>query len=252
MTNKMNTQDRNLINNHKTLISLVFFITALAIVVTLAGIISDHGPGQFEYKSIRGETITIYGKGIYQHMSAEVAIQGIAQDYVTLFIALPLLLLALYFSLKGSFKWRFILSGTLGYFLVTYLFYLVMAMYNQFFLAYSALMGASFFALAITLLSFEQRNLSAYFHKATPVKFIGGFLIFNSIIITFLWLSIVLPPLLNGTLYPKALEHYTTLIVQGIDLGLLLPLAFVSGYLLISKKIWAICLHPCIWCFYRY
>ena len=59
------------------------------------GIFSDYGPGTFEYESIRGRTIEIYGEGIYRHMSADVAIQGIAQDYVTLFLAIPLLVIAL-------------------------------------------------------------------------------------------------------------------------------------------------------------
>lgn len=169
-------------------------------------------------------------------MSAEVAIQGIAQDYVTLFLGIPLLLLSFLISLKGSMRWRFIFLGTLGYFLVTYLFYLVMAMYNQYFLIYAALMGASFFALMITSFSFNLPTLPSIFHEATPTKFTGGFLIVNSISIALLWLSIVLPPLLDGSIYPKAVEHYTTLIVQGIDLGLLLPLAFIAGYLAIRKK----------------
>jgi hypothetical protein len=46
--------------------------------------------------SIRGENITIYGKGIYQHMAADVAIQGIAQDYVTLFMGVPHPIFSLY------------------------------------------------------------------------------------------------------------------------------------------------------------
>jgi hypothetical protein len=44
------------------------------------------------------------------------------------------------------------------------------------------------------------------------------------------------PPLLDGSVYPADLQHYTTLIVQGFDLGLLLPVSFVSGILLIKKK----------------
>jgi hypothetical protein len=170
-------------------------------------------------------------------MSAEVAIQGIAQDYVTLFIGVPLLFISLFLAGKGSIRGRFLLAGTLGYFLVTYLFYLVMAMYNQLFLAYAFLMGASFFAFTITMLSFEVDKLPRIFHKKnTPVKFAGGFLIFNAFAIAFLWLSIVLPPLIGGSIYPKEVEHYTTLIVQGMDLGLLLPLSVVSGVLLIRKK----------------
>ncbi|OPX85461.1 MAG: hypothetical protein A4E53_03455 [Pelotomaculum sp. PtaB.Bin104] len=53
-----------------------------------------------------------------------------------------------------------------------------------------------------------------------------------------------MPPLIECSLYPIALEHYTTLIVQGMDLGLLLPLAVVSGVLLIQKKPFGYLLGP--------
>lgn len=58
----------------------------------------------------------------------------------------------------------------------------------------------------------------------------------NSILIGLLWLSVVVPPLVDGTIYPDGLEHYTTLIVQGFDLGLLLPIGFISGYMLTLKN----------------
>jgi hypothetical protein len=228
----------------KTITILVFIIAAISAAAASVGIFSRQGPGTYEYLSIRGQIVTVYGKGLYQHMSAEVAIQGIAQDYVTLFIGVPLLLISLFIARKGSLKGRFILAGTLGYFLVTYLFYLAMGMYNPLFLAYAFLMGASFFAITLTMMSFDVNILPGFFRENTPVKFAGGFLIFNAFSIALLWLSIVVPPLIEGTVYPKGLEHYTTLIVQGMDLGLLLPLAAVTGVLLIRKKPFGYLLGP--------
>jgi len=220
----------------KLITILIGFIIILSGFASLSGIISSGGPGSFEYESIRGETVQIYGEGLYHHMSADVAPQGIAQDYVTLIIGIPLLLLALFYSRKGSLKGRYILGGTLGYFLVTYLFYLVMAMYNDFFLIYTVLLGTSFFAFVLTLFSFEVNRLPSVFNESTPVKTAGSFLILNAIMIALLWLGIVVPPLFDGTIIPAETEHYTTLIVQGLDLGLLLPLAIVSGILFIQRK----------------
>ena len=214
---------------------LVILIAAIAALTTSFGIFSRQGPGPYPYESIRGKTVEMYGKGIYQHMSADVAIQGIAQDYVTLFIAIPLLLIALWGCRRGSKKSHFILAGTLGYFLVTFLFYTAMGMYNIMFLGYVSLLGFSFFGLMLTLLSFDVSKIPDRFSQKTPAKFVGGFLIFNAIMIALLWLSVVVPPLLDGTIYPDALQHYTTLIVQGFDLGLLLPLSFVSGLLLFKR-----------------
>ncbi len=194
--------------------------------------------------SIRGKTVTIYGKGLYKHMSAEVAPQGIAQDYITLFVAIPLLIFSLLMVRKGSMKGKYLLAGTLSYFLVTYLFYTTMGMYNKMFLAYVALMGMSFYAFILTLLTFKTSKLPGLFLRSTPVRSTGGFLIFNAISIAILWLSIVVPPLLNDTMIPAQVEHYTTLIVQGLDLGLFLPAAFICGVLLIRRRPFGYLLAP--------
>jgi len=215
---------------------LVFILAIAATAAAAAGIFSAGGPGPHEFQSIRGKSVSIYGRGIYQHMSAEVAPQGIAQDYVTLFAAIPCLLVSLFFARAGSLKGRFLLAGTLGYFLVTYLFYLMMAMYNALFLGYVVLLCASFFAFALTLLSFDIRDLPAAFRQSTPLSLAGGFLVFNAFAIAFLWMSIVMPPLLDGTVVPVQVEHYTTLVVQGLDLSILLPLSFLAGILFRRRK----------------
>lgn len=219
----------------KYIIILVTSIILLGIVATTIGIFSSSGLGTFEVESIHGNIVTLYGKGIYKYMSATTAPQGIAQDYVTLIIGIPLLIVSLILAVKGSIRGKILLTGTLGYFLVTYLFYLVMAMYNELFLVYVALTFASFYSFIICLLSFRYNDLNNMFKKELPVKFIGGFLITNSLAIGFLWLSRIIGPLINGT-YPIELEHYTTLIVQGLDLSILLPAAFLSGLLIIKKN----------------
>ena len=219
-----------------TITTLVALIILFSAVAAGFGIFSDFGSGAFEHESIRGKTIEIFGKGIYRHMSSDVAVQGIAQDYITLFIAIPLLIISLIGYRKKSIRASFILTGTLGYFLVTYLFYMVMAMYNELFLMYVVLLGLSFFALFLAFNQLSRLNILELFSSKTPNKFVGWFLIINSVAIAFLWLSIIVPPLLNGTIYPTELNHYTTLIVQGFDLGLLLPVCFISGILLISKQ----------------
>jgi hypothetical protein len=111
-----------------------------------------------------------------------------------------------------------------------------MAMYNEMFLAYIILTGTSFFAFVILLLTFDILKMPVIFNSNIPVKFIGGFLIFNSIVIALLWLSVVIPPLIDGSIIPDAVEHYTTLTVQGLDMALFLPISFISGFLLIKKK----------------
>jgi len=222
--------------NLKILTVLVVLIILISLAVALTGILSSGGSGEFEYMTIRGENVTIYGTGLYQHMSADVAIQGIAQDIVTVFIGLPFLMLSIYLSYKKNKRGHFILSGTLGYFLVTYLFYTTMAMYNYMYLAYVALMGLTFFAFVLTLTSYDLDDINQMLGSTRSLRNGGIFLILNSTMVAFLWLGIVIPPLLDGTLFPDELQHYTTLIVQGFDLGLLLPMGIVTGILALKKS----------------
>ncbi len=219
----------------KTISTLVICIALLASIAAAAGIFIGQGSGQYEFKTIHGQMVTIYGKGLYQHMSADVAIQGIAQDYITLFLASPLLLLSLLWARRGSLKGKFVLAGTLGYIFLTYLFYMNMAMYNSLFLVYVCLTGLTFFALVLTLLSININQLPMVFSNLVPTKFIGGFLIFNALCIALLWLSVIVPPLIDKTIVPLSVQHYTTLTVQAFDLSLFLPISFVSGFLLIKK-----------------
>jgi hypothetical protein len=218
-------------SNFKTISRLVYSIAILAILATSLGVFSRGGPGEHVHTSIRDESVTIYGTGIYRDMSSDVAIQGIAQDFVTLVIAVPLLLAALSMARKGSIKGIILLAGTLSYFFLTYLFYLVMAMFNPLFIVYALLLSTSFFAVFLTLRLLHAKGPATFFYSRMPVNFLGWFLILNSIAIGSLWLSVVIPPMFTKV-PPAELDHYTTLIVQGLDLAIFLPLSFISGYLL--------------------
>ncbi len=222
---------------HKTTITILSLLIAiLATAATTVGIFYQQGIGQYEYESIHGQKVIIYGKGIYQYMSADVAIQGIAQDYITLILAIPLLLIALFFSRKNSRRGLFLLSGTLGYFLLTYLFYLAMAMYNALFIVYVFLLGASFLAFVLTLFSYKIEKIKDTLYSEKLLQSAGLFLIISSMLVSFSWLSVIIPPLLDGSIIPPQLQHYTTLIVQGFDLALFLPMSFISGLLALKKE----------------
>ena len=216
---------------------MVLLITVCSIVATMSGIFSIDGVGKHTIESFRGNRVEIYGKGLYGDMSADVAVQGIAQDWVTLLVGVPLLLIGLFLSRRNSLRGIFLLSGTLSYFFLTYLFYTAMAMYNRMFLVYVLLLGASFFAFILNIFSYDINKLKDDFKSEKILKYAGIFLMINSTMIGFLWLSIVVPPLFDGTIVPVAVEHYTTLIVQGFDLGLFLPMTFVSGFLAFKKNI---------------
>jgi hypothetical protein len=219
----------------KSISLLVLFIGLFSIAAASYAIFSNQGPGTYEYQSIFGETISIYGKGLYKHDSVSMAAQAIAQDYVTLLLGVPLLIFSLYLSRKGILKGHLLLTGTLGYFLYTYASYSFLSMYNPLFLIYVLLMSASFFAFTQAMMSFDVAKLPQLFHEKLPVKLIGGFLLFASFVFGLMWLGKVLRPLMSHTPV-VGIDHYTTLVIQALDLGFVVPVGIMSGFLLIKRR----------------
>jgi hypothetical protein len=219
----------------RTITILVLVIALLAILATTTALFSSEGNGEYVYTSIHGEDVVIYGKGLYKHMSSEVAVQGLAQDVITLVVGVPLLLFGLFSARRDSLKGRFLLSGVLMYFLLTYQFFLAMAMFNTMFLTYVVLLSCSFFAFILLILQMKPATLMAAFHERTPVKWVGGFLVFNALLIGMQWLQVVVPAVIANK-PPVGIEHYTTMIVQGYDLAIYIPASLLAGILLFTKK----------------
>jgi hypothetical protein len=222
------------LKNQKSISLLVLIISILSMVATSYAIFSNQGPGQYGYESLFGETVSIYGKGLYAHDSVAMASQAIAQDYVTLFLGTPLLLVSLYLTRKGLLKGKLLLTGTLGYFLYTYASYSFLSMYNSMFLAYVLLMSASFFAFTLAMMSFDIPKLPQHFNEKLPVKFIGGFFLLISFVFAMMWLGKIVPSFINHTA-PAGLEQYTTLVIQALDLGFVIPVSILAGILLIKR-----------------
>ncbi|MDX8366380.1 hypothetical protein [Cytobacillus sp. IB215665] len=215
---------------------LVILIIVLSLISSVYGVFSNQGPGQFEFMSVRGETVTVQGNGLYQYDSISIASQAIAQDIVTIVVGIPLLIISLYMSRKGLLKGDILLTGTLGYFLYTYTSYSFLSMYNPFFLIYVLLMSAAFFAFTLAMTSFDLKKLSSsVFDNQFPTKFVGGFLLFIGVAVGLMWLGRIVPALIDNSI-PIGLEHYNTLVIQALDLGFLVPISILSGYLVLRKN----------------
>ena len=210
-------------------------IAVLSTIAACAGIFSRGGPGPTEHVSVHGQKVVLHGEGVYRHMSADVAIQGIAQDWITLGAGVPLLLFSLFLFRKNSRRGAILLAGSAFYFFVTYLFYLAMAMFNPLYLMYVALLSLSFFTVALTAITLMKHEWTGLFPEKLARR-AGLFMMINAGMVAMLWLGVILPPLLDGSIYPQEVQHYTTLIVQGFDLGLLLPLGALSGWLAFRGK----------------
>ncbi|CQR45986.1 hypothetical protein BN1058_00229 [Paraliobacillus sp. PM-2] len=222
-------------NVQKTISRLTILISMIAAFVSIYGIITFDSTNSYTIKTFRGETVELLGAGLYQYDSVSIASQAIAQDFITLLFGIPLLLVSLLLIKKNSFKGRLLLTGTLGYFLYTYTSYTFLAQYNGFFILYVLLMSTSFFAFTLSFMSIKPRELAQICDKAMPTRLIGGFIIGFCVIILFLWMGMIVPPLIEG-ISPTSLQHYTTLPIQALDLGFIIPIGILSGILFIRKR----------------
>lgn len=219
----------------KPVLILVVMIIVFSALCCVLGLTLGGSGHPREFISISGETIKIFGSGLYKNDSLSVVAQGKASDLVTLILAIPLLAVSLVQSCRGSIKARLILTGTLGYFLYTYMSYTFLWMYNPLFIVYVLLMSASLFAFILAMLSFDIARMPALFSEKLPISFLGGFQLFIAFAIGMLWLGKIAPTILNKAV-PVGLKHYTTLVIQGMDLGFVVPAAILSGILLIKRK----------------
>lgn len=216
---------------------LSLLVAALALVTTSAGIFTSLAAGGAQHRAFltaHGEWVTLQGVGLYAFESLSGAAQVIGQDVVTLALGIPLLLLATVLAARGSLRGQLLQAGLLWYFGYTYLLMAFGGAYNPLFLIYVALYSASLFAFILSLLAVDVRGLPARFGPRFARRTIACLVIGFGALLTLLWLGRIVPALLAGT-PPAGLESYSTLFVQAGDLGLVVPLAVLTGVLLLRR-----------------
>lgn len=176
-------------------------------------------------------------KGTYINDTISTVAQMMGQDLVTLVIGVPILLGSLYLISQNSLRGRLIWMGTVFYFLYTYASMSFLASYNQLFLVYVALFGLSLYTFLGELVSVDIKNVKDSFTPGKINKITAAFLVIMGLMLAMMWLKMILESLLTGNA-PLALENSTTLVIQALDLGVVVPAALLTGYLLIRERAW--------------
>ncbi len=221
----------------RTLFYLCILIIVLAAVASGIGALWQ-GTGQpVPFTTSRGETVLLQGHGLYRYDSVAGAAQTIAQDTITLLVGLPLLVCAMLLCRRGLLRGKLLLTGALGYFLYTFMSMAFGVAYNSLFLVYVVLFTSSLVAFILSLSSIDIANLPAHFSPALPRRGLAFFSFLTGGFLLTSWLGRIVTGLVNNV-PPFGLESYSTLFVQVMDLGLIVPLAFVSGILLWQGRRW--------------
>lgn len=215
---------------------IIPFIALLALVAAALGLF-DPTPGTpFAYSNHRGESVTINGHGLYFYDTLSSAAQMQGNDLITLVVGLPLLVVSTWLAFRGSLRGRLLLTGTLGFFLYTYMSMSTLTSFNALFLVYIALFTLSLYAFILSMMSFDLTSLPAHFSEKLPRGWIAALLFVVAGFLSLAWLGRILSPLMNGTL--PALENTTTLVIQFMDLGLIAPAAILGGVLILRRSAW--------------
>ena len=214
---------------------LVPLIAMLALLAAGIGLFYPNEGSQFAFTTVRGETVQIWGQSWYRYDTPIGALSFKAGDLITLFLAVPVLIVSFVLYRQGSMRGGLLMAGALAYFLYTYISLGFGAMYNNLFLIYILIFSASLFGLILTLTSFDVKALPAHFAETLPYRGIGIFLVVSGVILSLVWLALsIIPALLQSKAPPEA-YFYTTFMTGILDIGIVAPALVIAGVLLLRR-----------------
>lgn len=165
--------------------------------------------------------------------------QNQGQDLITLAVAVPALALTLIGVGRGSARAQAIWLGLLGYICYTYTGATVAFAFNRLFLVYVALFSLSVFGLVSAAASIDVARVARSFGAGVPRRSVSIFLGVIGLLLTVLWLGQTVPPMIQGTVPESVkLAESPTMFVYGLDLGIIVPLAFLAAYWLWRREAW--------------
>ena len=218
-------------------ISLLAAIVLLVLTATATGIFYRTSGTDIEYVSIRGQSTVYQGSGLYQYNPVSFVREGIIWDFINLFIALPLFVIAAIGSIYDSLRARLLLGGMLAYFFYVYLSSVMMYTFNILFLVYVAIFSLSAVMFVNNMTKINILELPVRLKTRLPRRLFVGYAFIFAVSLVALWIVRIVPLMRTG-LFPEGFIGLHTLGSQALDLGLIVPLALATGVLLHKQSPW--------------
>ncbi len=204
-------------------------IAVLVGVAAGAGVFARGDGSAAVVTSERGVTYEMATSGVYAYNAQRVVAEGIGWDVFTLVVIVPALVAAAVFVARGTLRARLVTLGLLGYLVYMYLEYAVTWAFGPAFLLHVAIYGLSFVTACAVAGRIAGAGLSDRF-GTMPRR---GWVALNvgmAVLLTTLWLGRIAGAL-RGDLTTAGLTSETTLTVQALDLGLVVPMSLISAWL---------------------
>lgn len=209
-------------------------IIFLALVTSGLGLFFTTDGQPFDFVNQYGDIIKIYGDGIYKNDSYFMAHIFKGTDFTVLFLAIPLMIIALIIDIKhNSLKTKLFLTGITVFFLYYSISYSIGAKYNVLHLIYTVLFSCTLFSSII-----GYGLLKTYDIKTSAKIYTTGlkiFLVFCGLSLFIAWLPDIIVSLANKKSL-ELIEVYTTQITYVLDMAIISPLIFICLYNLSKGK----------------
>lgn len=219
----------------KTIVSLVVLI--LLSIISISGVLSFDNRYAYETINQYGETIKMWGAGIYAHDYYFKASIFIGTDFTILVCIIPLCIRIFWKVYKERNIENYIQCFTIMSFILYYAASISFGItYNQLHLLYIVLLGTSFYFTAILFLklySFHISNQRICKYKIT--KGMKVFLVVSGISLFVAWLPDIISTFINNSTL-ELIEVYTTEITYVLDMGIISPLMFITYYQMKQSK----------------
>ena len=157
-------------------------------------------------------------------------------DWLTLLAAVPLLWTGQRQACRGSVRGVLLVLGISAYAIYNYAFYLFGAMLNVFFPLYVLSFFCGTASLIVVAAQVDAARTVESFPAATPVRVIGGYLVFVAAGLSAVWLGMWAAYAFAGRATPVEPEAFK--VVAALDLTLMVPALTAGGVLLWGRRPW--------------
>ena len=223
--------DRSVVSVSSLVVRLTVLLAVVVTVVAAVGLLASGGPGPHEVTTARGQVVEVYGTGLYRADSWLIGVGNRGTDAVTLFLEVPVLLVALAAYRRRSVRGTVVLVGVLGWLLYYYASMSLYTAYNRLFGMYVLAFGLALFAVPLAMRSIDLARFAAVFPSRPSRRLLVGYLGFLAVALTVAWLPALVAAAVTGDL-PARLDVYSTEVTWALDLGVVVPAVAVTGWLL--------------------
>jgi hypothetical protein len=197
---------------------LTLTLAALMTAQSLTGVMA---PGR--YRDVAWITATWYGN-----------------DWLTLIIAVPLLLISSRAARRGSARAFLLWAGVVGYAVYNYAFYLLGAALNAFFPLYVLCVVLAAVMLILALAKLDATVITLTEQSVAPIPLIGGSFVIIGLGLGAVWTTLWAAHVFAGR--PTPVEPEAFRLVAALDLSMMVPALVCGGILMWRRRPWGVVL----------